>query len=557
VSAALLAGGCATEIRVEQRYLHFPVAGEGEARLVKLMDGEELVRYFEIALPEQKSDARFWSSTDMEAFRGKTLTVEMESSDDEARVAELCEQSGEVRRPPGVYREARRPQFHFSPMAGWTNDPNGLVYYDGEYHLFFQHNPYGIPWGNMTWGHAVSPDLIHWREIGDAIHPDELGTVFSGSAVVDHKNSSGLGAAGEPPMLAFYTAAGSHAPAPVPFTQAMAYSTDRGRTWTKYEGNPVVEFFEEGNRDPKVFWHEPAGKWIMVLWVTRGNFFVLGSENLKDWEKLSDLAFPDGYECPELFELAVDGNADDTRWVMWDAAGRHLIGRFDGQTFTAESEVLPSEWGRNAYAAQTWNDVPDGRRILIPWMRTGAGDEPDAFPFEGMPFNQQMGIPRTLTLRTTPDGIRLFAKPVREVETLYGERRRLTNVPLTAGANPLADIEGELFDIAADLAPGRAESVTLEVRGTPIVYDVADGRLSCLGHSVEFKPTGGQLDLRVLVDRTSIEVFADEGRYVMSFTFRPDESNRGVSLSAEGGTARAISLEVAELRSIWQQAASE
>ena len=541
----------AAGISIEKRYLHIPVAHDGKPQMVQLMVGGAMVRYFDIAVAREKSETLFWSSTDLGPYKGKLLTIKTEDPAASEALAAICEQSDSIRQPPNVYREAGRPQFHFSPMVGWTNDPNGLVYFDGEYHLFFQHNPYGAKWGNMTWGHAVSPDLIHWHELGDALYPDRLGTMYSGSAVMDLKNTAEFQTGKIPTMAAFYTAAGAHAPRKTPFTQAMAYSTDRGRSWIKYEKNPVVGFIAEGNRDPKVFWHEATQKWIMVFWVTRGQFALFGSENLRDWEKLGGVPFPDGYECPELFELPVDGDTANTRWVMWEGGGRHLIGRFDGKKFTPESAVLPSEWGRNAYAAQTWNDVPDGRRILMAWMRSSEDNTPGGFPYAGMPFSQQMSIPRELTLRATPEGIRLFANPVREVAAMYEKRHRISGFEIGTGANPLAEIEGELFDIAMELEPGESRSVTLDVRGTPIVYDAAEGTLHCLGKSVAVAPAGSPIDIRILVDRTSIEMFAAEGRYVMSYCFRPPADNRSLSLSAEGGTAKAALIEVREMRSIW------
>jgi sucrose-6-phosphate hydrolase SacC (GH32 family) len=400
----------------------------------------------------------------------------------------------------------------------------------------------------MTWGHAVSPDLVHWEEIGDALQADRLGTMYSGSGVVDHRNTSGFQRGSIPPMVVFYTAAGRHAPKEVPFTQAMAYSVDRGRSWTKYEGNPVVEFMAKGNRDPKVFWHEASGQWVMALYLTRGEFIFMGSKNLREWRKLSDVPFPDGHECPEFFELPVDGNAADTRWVFWEGGGRHILGRFDGEKFAAESGVLPSEWGANSYAGQTYNDVPDGRRILLTWMRSGSQTV-----YAGMPFNQQMSFPRELSLRTTADGVRLFQTPAREIEKLYGKQLETANLSVGAAADALGALEGELFDVELQLQPDKAATVTLDVRGTPITYSAASGTLSCLGKTASVELTDGRLDLRVLADRTSIEIFAAEGRYVMSFCFVPQPGNRRLALQAEGGEGNVVSLRVRELKSIWNK----
>jgi sucrose-6-phosphate hydrolase SacC (GH32 family) len=444
-----------------------------------------------------------------------------------------------------LYQETYRPQFHFTPKQNWTNDPNGLVYYKGEYHLFFQHNPSGIDWGNMTWGHAVSKDLVHWEQLDHAIRPDPLGTIFSGSAVVDEHNTAGFQTGEEKVIVAVFTYAGAHAAPPKPFTQGIAYSNDRGRTFTKYEKNPVVGHIAGSNRDPKVIWHQPTGKWVMALYLDRGKFALLGSKNLKQWQRLSDVAFPDGHECPEFFELPVDGDQNNTRWVFWEGGGRHMIGRFDGTTFRPETGVLPSEWGNNCYAGQTYNHIPesDGRRIFIAWMSGGK--------YPGMPFNQQMTFPRELTLRSTGEGIRLFAYPVREIEKLFAKTHGWSDLALTAGENPLASLEGELWDIDTAIEPGKTEAVEWHVRGQTIRYDVARKTLSCRGKSATVEPAGGRIELRLLVDRTSIEIFANRGRIVMSFCFLPDVANRSLDIAAQGGQAKIVSLAVRELQSAW------
>ena len=265
-----------------------------------------------------------------------------------------------------LYQETYRPQFHFSAKENWLNDPNGLVYYKDEYHLFFQHNPTGIDWGNMTWGHAVSTDLLHWKQLPNAIEPDDLGTIFSGSAVVDWNNTSGFQTGTEKVLVAFYTSAGDYAAEKKAFTQSIAYSNDRGRTWTKYEGNPVIGHIEGHNRDPKVIWHEPTQRWVMALYLDGNKFALLGSTNLKEWAPLCEIEMPGVTECPDLFELPVDGNPENMKWVFWGGNGNYVIGSFDGTNFTKETEPLQSEWGRNGYAGQTWSDIPGGRREKAP-----------------------------------------------------------------------------------------------------------------------------------------------------------------------------------------------
>lgn len=443
-----------------------------------------------------------------------------------------------------LYRETHRPQFHFSAQKNWINDPNGLVYYEGEYHLFFQHNPESVVWNNMTWGHAVSADLVHWKQLEHALLPDELGTIFSGSAVVDWHNTSGLQEGDEPPLVALYTSAGAHAPDPVPFTQSLAYSNDRGRTWTKYADNPVLGHIEGANRDPKIVWHDATDQWLMALYLDGSRYVLYGSPNLLQWNHLCDLDLPGVSECPDLFELPVDGNPADTRWVYWGASGGYLLGHFEGAVYVPETEVLHAEQGHNGYAAQTWSDVPadDGRRLQISWMRGGK--------YPAMPFNQQMSFPVELTLRSTPKGIRLCRTPVREIELLHGKAYYEAEVALTPDA-PFAPDVGELLDLRFDLLPEDAEVFTVRIRGIDLRYEAAKRRLSFLDASAEIEICEGRIPLHILVDRTSLELFAHDGEISMSCCFLPEAAEHVLSFHAHGGSARLDDLRVHELDSAW------
>ena len=535
------------DMLIDRPYLHLPVKDGAPKRLMRLLVDGKLLRQFEIELADATPD--FWTYTEVDAYQGKTLRLEVDRMKLDSTALNTVRLADTWPDPDGMYRERLRPQFHFSPARGWTNDPNGMVYYDGEYHLFFQHNPYGVRWGNMTWGHAVSTDMLHWRQLPDAIHPDDMGTIFSGCGVIDQNNTTGWQAERQKPMVAIYTSAGgtSALSRGEPFTQSIAYSTDRGRTFTKYDDNPALGHVVGGNRDPKVIWHGPTQQWVMILYLERPRFGLFGSPNLKQWTKLSELTIPNGHECPDLFELPVDGHAGKTRWVVWEAAGRHLIGAFDGHTFTPESPLLDGCYGANDYAAQTFSNIPaeDGRRIQMSWMRGGR--------YPDMPFNQQMTVPRVLTLRETPAGVRLFVEPVEELKSLRGQQHSWTDVTLGSSPIPLVGPEGGLYDIEAVLEPGTAEAVGIEIRGHRIEYCVAEHELTAMGKQAPLVAEDGKISLRILVDRTSIEVFANGGQVQMASCFLPEEDKQELAVYATGGPAKVPAVHVWELRSVWDR----
>lgn len=447
-----------------------------------------------------------------------------------------------------TYNEKYRPQFHFTPNKNWMNDPNGLVYYKGEYHLFFQHNPKGTGWGNMTWGHAVSEDLVHWVQLPNAIVPDELGTIFSGSAVVDRNNTAGFQTGDEKVIVAFYTSAGDYAEVKKPFTQSIAYSNDCGRDWKKYGKNPVLGHIAAQNRDPKVIWHGPSEKWLMALYLNGNDYAFFSSKNLKEWLHLCNINLPGASECPDIFELAVDGDPNNKRWVFWGANSSYVLGSFDGKEFKTESGVLVAESGANFYAAQTWSDIPetDGRRIQIAWMRGGR--------YPDMPFNQQMSFPCVLTLRSFSEGIRLCRQPVREIEGIHSKEYEWKNEVVKPGANILSDISGELLHIRAELELVNTTEFGIKVRGEAVNYDVDKKEISCLGRKALLKPVSGRINLEILIDRTSIEVFGNDGRVSMSSCFLAKPEDKTLEFYSKEGKVKITSLRVYKLRSIWRQA---
>jgi sucrose-6-phosphate hydrolase SacC (GH32 family) len=529
--------GAEREFTASTRYLHIPIKNGAPKRVVTLLvDGKPIVRN-DIELADSEPD--WWAPMDVIAWRGKQLTLRVDKLPEDSAALNAVDQSDSLKDAETLYHEPLRGQFHFSPRRGWNNDPNGLVFYNAEYHLFFQHNPYGWAWGNMHWGHAVSKDLVHWEELGDKLWPDGMGPMFSGSAVVDWKNSSGFGQDGQPPIVLFYTAAGN------PTVQCLAYSTD-GRTFTKYSGNPVLKQITAGNRDPKVIWHDPTRQWVMVLYVELGgvhtiHFFT--SPNLKDWTFTSQA---DGFfECPDFFELPVDGDASRKQWVLMGASSDYRVGRFDGAKFIPESPKVPGHRGKGFYAAQSFSDVPDGRRLLIGWFQTET---------KGMPFNQSMTVPMVLRLTQTDDGPRMTYTPAKELETLRAKTHRFDSLSLMPGGkNPLDSIRAELVEVRVEFVPESASEVVLNIRDVLIIYDSKTQELSVAGHRAPAPLRDGKQRLIIFCDRTGAEVFASDGLCYVPMPFNMNPENRRTSLETRGGVAKVNSLEVHELRSAWEQ----
>jgi fructan beta-fructosidase len=525
------------EFAVTSRYLQIPIKTGAPKRVVTLLvDGKVAVRN-DIELANAEPD--WWTPMDVSAWRGRKVTLEVDRLPGDSAALNAIEQSDVLKGGENLYREPLRGQFHFSSQRGWNNDPNGLVLFHGEYHLFFQHNPYGWGWGNMHWGHAISRDLVHWRELGDTLTPDEFGPMFSGSAVVDWKNTSGFGSPGKPPMVLIYTAAGN------PTVQCLASSTD-GRRFTKYAANPILKQITGGNRDPKVIWHEPTKRWVMTLYVETNKvhtIYFLNSPDLKDWTVMSHI---DGlFECPDFFELPVDGDATKKKWVLTAASSEYIVGAFDGTTFAPDTKKLPGHRGKGFYAAQTFSDIPeqDGRRIQVGWFQTET---------KGMPFNQSMTVPLELKLTATSDGPRLTFTPIRELEALRAKSHRLNGTRLAPGAaNPLADIQPELVELRAEFEPEETVEVAFTVRGATIVYDAKKQELSVNKHRVPAPLRAGKQRLTIYCDRTGLEIFASDGLTYVPMPFQPKAGDRALAIDAKNGAVKFGSIQVHELKSAW------
>ena len=518
------------DLTIGKRFLHFPVKTGAPKHRVALLVAGETVREFDVELADE---AEWWAHLDVSAWQGKNATIRVDRLPENATALGAVVQADDFWNAANLYREPLRAQFHFSASCGWLNDPNGMVFSQGEYHLFFQLNPYSWHDGQKHWGHAVSADLVHWQELPVAIYPRRFGDdVWSGSAVVDRANTSGWKNGGNDLLVAAFTSTARG--------ECIVHSNDRGRTWQEFEGNPVVK---HRGRDPRLLWHEPSKQWVMAVYDEEagGRDIVFHtSPDLKKWTEQSRIA--GFFECPDFFELAVDGDAAKKKWVLTAASSEYMAGTFDGKTFLPETAKLPGHRGRGFYAAQTFSDEPKGRRIQIGWFQTTT---------PGMPFNQAMSLPLELTLRGTAQGPRLAWQPVAELTALRGKQIAKMSGPLDPGSDPLEGVQGELIELRAEIEPREATEIAFNIRGVAVNYDPAKQEISVNGHRAPAPLLDKKLRLIIYADRTNLEIFANDGLTYVPFPVNLDAKNKSLSLIAKGGAARIDSLTVHELKSIW------
>ena len=495
------------------------------------------------------------------------------------------------------YSEPHRPQFHFSPEKKWMNDPNGMVYFEGEYHLFYQHYPDSTVWGPMHWGHAVSTDLVHWEHLPIALYPDSLGYIFSGSAVIDWKNTTGLGTDDQPPMIAIFThhlMEGEKAGTNDFQYQSIAWSNDKGRTWTKYAGNPVISNPGiKDFRDPKVIWDESSEQWVMVF-AAGDHIKIYGSTDLKEWKYLSDFGKQWGthagvWECPDLFPIEVGGSGE-TKWVLLlsinpggpngGSATQYFVGDFNGKTFNLDSKFVKEvadekavwlDYGRDNYAGVTFSDIPDsdGRRIFIGWMSNW--DYAQVVPTDK--WRSAMTIPRQLKLVNTNAGYRVISSPVKELkklrsssvsipnQTLQGNKK-IENAPFSNGC---MEIELEVkveengnFGLTFYNDKGEEYSIGFNALNNHFYSDrLRSGNKEfskLFAKSQHIAPRFSKSEtvkLHIYIDRSSIELFADEGESVLTDIFFPSNNFSNMYLFSHNGKSELLNCELHGLQSIW------
>ena len=543
----------------------------GELETAVFVDGIKTNTFF-MRLAQTKID--YWMPFEVSAYQGKTISFEVAANI--PKNALFITKAKTSDKFDFDYNEKFRPLFHFTPPYGWMNDPNGMVYYDGEYHLCYQWNPFGNRWQNMSWGHAISKDLLYWKHMPVALLPDSLGTIFSGGSVVDHNNTAGFQTGGNKTLLAFFT----HAER-IGQVQSLAYSTDRGRTWIKYNNNPILKHETAVDfRDPKVFWHEPTEKWIMILAVGQVMEFY-SSPDAINWTFESE--FGEGYgahggvwECPDLFELAVEGNPNLKKWVLicninpggpsGGSAAQYFIGSFDGKKFSSDDkETRWLDWGKDHYALVSWSDIPkeNGRRIGIAWMSNWeyANYVPTLY------FRSAMSVPRELILAQINGNFILKNTPVKEIENLRKEisefsdiriadNHIINNLPPSGAYELLMDIEkqsAQKFGFKLKNAKNEEVIVTFDFAQNTFSFDRTKSGI--VGFSRHFPAvTAAPLmakqtyQLRLLVDVCSVEAFIDGGEVSMTNLIFPNEPYNKIEFFTENGNTRVNSLKIIALK---------
>ncbi|MGV3556573.1 glycoside hydrolase family 32 protein [Larkinella arboricola] len=575
-------------IKKGQTYLNLPVNNSSRLIRARVKVGGKALDQFTIKLAEGKPD--FWTFFDVTPYQGKTLTVEIENAPPGPRQQPQESQPTELSTRgldqifadssyPGqedTYKEKGRPQVHYSAQRGWINDPNGLVYANGEYHLYYQHNPYGWDWGNMHWGHAVSKDLLHWTELKEALYPvldlpdNKNDAAFSGSAVVDTENTTGFRKNGIDPIIAFYTSTGRG--------ECIMLSYDKGRTFTEYAGNPILK---HSGRDPKILWYAPGKHWVMVVWssgkpkkiglnqeVSLREHSIYTSPDMKSWTYQSGVS--GFFECPDLFELPVEGQPGTKKWVMYDAHGRYVVGIFDGKKFNVEQPFKKYDHGGGYfYAAQTFNNMPDNRRVQIGWGRNITNP--------GMPFNQPMLFPTELKLKNSFDGLRLCPTPIREITTLHKSSETVRDKVVTSDASvSVAADKDTPLHIIAEIERGDAP-ITLNIHGYELRYDnewefsttpvkstaAASAQVGpfappSTAAPVSYVSASDVFKIEAIVDKNIIEFYVNDGELYYATEFSGEKTGKveAVVKANRGGrpeTRKFIvkKLEVHQLNSIW------
>ena len=505
-------------MKITHRYLNVPVGYTSRMKIVELRVGGQMKREFPVQLAADTIG--YWIYIDVSEFKGQRITIACPAGKD---MIGRIYQADEINGSDSLYKESNRPQFHFTVKRGWSNDINGPIWYNGQYHLFWQAFPFGLSWntGFMYWGHAVSKDLLHWEELPAALMLDSLGSPWSGTAVIDHNNDGGWGK----DALVLYYACYDR----VSFmqVQCVAYSNDGGKTFAHYAKNPVLntdwELHTTDTRDPKVFWYGPGKVWVMVLFEKDGMSFF-NSTDMRHWERKSH--FKGLWECPDFFELPVVGDPTQKKWVLHGGSSDYFIGSFDGQTFTPETGRLHYAEGKNArgedclYATQSFENMPDGRRVQMAWGRIAQ---------PGMPFTQMMLFPTEFSLHRTAEGLRMYAAPIREIDGLH----------VTDSFQSLAAVKTGPMEVRMKFTLAAGKALRLRYQGNEIL-DLAPADVEA-----------GVNELEILIDKTFVEVFLNKGERYIIHQLMPAVNGKGLEFDSQEYGPDLQSVQVYPLQSVW------
>lgn len=556
---------------VTEDYLLLPIQDDApEGKICVVKDNEQKGTLMNVRLARERVDS--YVPFELSAYKGQHVSIDIQGVPANALCWKELKMSDSF---DMTNKEMFRPVYHHTPVYGWMNDPNGMFYKDGVYHLYFQYNPYGSVWGNMHWGHSTSTDLMHWNFEGCAIVPDAWGAIFSGSCVVDHNNTAGFG---KDAVIAFYTSAKASPWGDVQ-SQSMAYSLDNGKTFTKYEGNPILTSSERDFRDPKVFWYAPGKHWVMMLAVGQ-HMEIYSSANLKEWKKESEFGAMQGahggvWECPDLVEIPVEGTREK-KWVLicnlnpggpfGGSAAQYFVGSFDGKKFVNESPTQTKwmDWGKDNYATVTWNNAPDGRCIALGWMSNWqyANNVPTR------QYRSANTLARDLSLYRLGAELYLKSTPSKETKKARGEKVSISSfkvsgkheVTLFNDGQGAYEIEMVIQNAGASkiglaLLNEKGEKVDMyyDLNRKQFVMDRSESGIVDFSRdfpAVTVAPVNAdkELTLRLFVDCSSVEAFGEDGKFVMTNLVFPSVPYRKMSLEADKNGYAVKSLNVYKLQ---------
>lgn len=515
-------------ITVKKNYLIFPV--NTLALNKKLTFNQDDKTLYDLDIKIDYISPNFYAYIDVSRFIGQTLDLSVEPEMKlDFRIADEIDIDN-------LYSESLRPQIHFTTKNGWINDPNGLIYLDGIYHMFYQYNPADNHWGNMHWGHAESTDLIHWKEKKTALFPDDRGAMFSGSAISDEKNLLGKNTDNHKAALLYYTTTN-------PFSQCLSYSTDGFQTIEKYSDNPVIPHVESENRDPKVIFCDELDCYILALYLMDDIYVIFKSDDLVNWTELQRLNLPGDNECPDIFPL-IDF-AGNRKWIFSGANGRYLVGKFENDKFEPEQEAISQHYGDSAYAAQTFSNLPDGRTVQIAW---------DRWQLPSYGFNGQMGVPAELSLSLYDNTYYLEARPVKEIEDLYNSFEHYENIRTSHDIDFRIQLDDTAYLFKINGLTNVCGVTEIQIFGRTIQFDFNKNEIAIGKNYAPISLTASNGEITIIVDRCSIEIFADDGKIYMSCIDDDTFCDRNIPYLVIKSENETIikNMEIHSLKSIWE-----